>query len=601
MIVLAPLVAFILLITGVRSRRAAAVLTTLGALASLAAVVLASWGRWPLTGAYTASYEYLNLSVVFSGAFQFQSFVMNFNLGADHLALTAAGLLALITILAVSWNRTGGRYEPGPIRTQAGIAILLFGALGVVFSHDLAELLLFWGLAGAATYLLMANRWGDPQESASRVALWLPFATDLALLAGVALLYSRFGQVDLGQLPAALHTTSGAGLKSLTAACILIGIGAAGRAGLFPFQRWQTATAAGPPVAAGLAQAVWPLLSAVLVFRCLPLFHSAGPQALYVLALFGVAGAVAGGAAGLAFADLRTALTAVGSAVTGLLFVALAYGSAAAAVAAILALVPARAAAVLAAAGIATAVRSGDLALVAAAFRLMRLTAIGLGLALVSLAVAAAQAAAAGLRPSGWSAAYGAGLLLAGAAAGRVYASAAFGTLLRRRAFDPTRVREAPPGMVRPVFVGGLLAFGLAVMTFSPGWLHYLDGSVHAAPSAASTVTWLALAAVGPAVGLALFGIRRTEAASVSARARELGGPFEDGWTAAGTAALSPAFSAADDLDGPGLARAEESFGRALATSGAVTGIRITALPALLAIAVLAALGAALLSAGVLR
>jgi len=78
------------------------------------------------------------------------------------------------------------------------------------------------------------------------VALSVPVVGDVSLLLGVGLLHSRFGVLDMDKLYAVLHTTPGVGLKTLTAACVLIFVGVAARAALFPFTAWQTATLEAP-------------------------------------------------------------------------------------------------------------------------------------------------------------------------------------------------------------------------------------------------------------------------------------------------------------------------------------------------------------------
>ena len=574
---------------------------SLGAGVGMAAALLATWGRLTHSGPYTAQYEYINSSLVFTGDPSFQSLVINFNLTADHLSLAAAAVLAAVTLGAVAWNRTGGRNEVGPIRVLVLAALLLFAAVGVVFSIDLFELATFWGIAGACTYLLLAGRWGGEASAPARLALALPFLTDLALVGGVALLYSRFGATDITKITPVLHATVGTGLKSVTAAAILIAVGAAGRAGLIPFHRWQTETSVGPPFAVALAQAVWPLLAAMLLIRTLPIFQGAGPQALTVLAVAGVAAALVGALMALFGGRLRVTVTAVGIAQSGLVFLALAHGLPAVAIAAAMAAAPARAAAVFAAAAISRALRTEDVLLLAEAGRRMRRAATILGLALGAMVVASIEAGARNLDPGIWEILYGAGLVLTAAAAAAVYVRTAHGTLVRRRAFEPDRIRDVVSGAFRGPAVLAALAAILAIATFVPGWLGYIDERSHSAASLAASAVWILVPLAGAALAAAYFGTQRSAALGFGSTIRASVAPAAAGWRALDAGGVRPGLAVGETVDGPLIDAGEETLGRGAVGAGAHVAHRVPLLPALIGLAGALALLGALLLPGVTR
>src|SRR5439155_431684 len=81
----------------------------------------------------------------------------------------------------------------------------------------------FWAIAGAMTYLLLAHRWGvDEAATRARVALALPFLTDLCLLCGIAWLYARYGTQNLNTLLPILHSNPGWTVRSLVVASMLL-------------------------------------------------------------------------------------------------------------------------------------------------------------------------------------------------------------------------------------------------------------------------------------------------------------------------------------------------------------------------------------------
>src|SRR4029077_6378178 len=142
------------------------------------------------------------------------------------------------------------------------------------------------------TYLLLAHRWGlDAPARATRIALALPFLTDLFLLCGIGVLYSRYGVqnhsnlgrsfLDITSLVPILHTTPGATVKALVVASVLIFVGIAGRLALWPLSSWYTRTTVAAPAAANaMTQAVWSVLAVVVLYRLMPILAASNPQTL---------------------------------------------------------------------------------------------------------------------------------------------------------------------------------------------------------------------------------------------------------------------------------------------------------------------------------
>jgi len=177
---------FVFAISGVRTRRSASNLAMFGALVTLALTLLIGWGLAKKSAPYVLTYPYINLPVAFSGPTNFQGFGIDIVLRVDHLTVAALAVVELCVIGALGWHRYMGRVEPGAARFHALVSLLLFACIGVLVSNDLAELLAFWGLAGVATYMLLAHRWSvDGAARSARIALGLPFLTDLVLLLGV--------------------------------------------------------------------------------------------------------------------------------------------------------------------------------------------------------------------------------------------------------------------------------------------------------------------------------------------------------------------------------------------------------------------------------
>lgn len=501
---------FVLLVLGVRTRRASAGLGMAAFAIGLLALVIVTAARFNVATPYIASYEWINLQVAVSGAVQFQNLIVDLDLRLDHFAVAEVGTILVIGLLVLGWSRSGARAEAGVARLHILIVMLVLGAVGVALTPNLAGLVAYWGVAAIATYLMYSNRWGTPETGAARWALALPIIGDAALLAGASLLYSRYGELDLSRLPGLVQTTPGAGLKSLTAACILLLAGAAVRAGAPPLQGWLTGTTQGPAAASAIVQGLWGLIAGGLVFRLLPLVQLAGWQAAFSLAVLGALLVAGGTLLSLAGNDLRRAAAYVGIAAVGLAFIGLAYGDAAHALTGLLASAPLRAGMVLAAGAAVASMRTGDLAEMGAGLRRMRWTAFTLLLGAVGLPGAFVLAGAAPFKPAAWQIVFAAGLLLLAFAGLRLYLGMAHGTLERRRAFEPARVRDAVSPLRQLTFL--VAAFGWVYVLIAPvnRWITFLLPKAARRAAPLTDLEFGAVVLVGLALAVAAYGMART-------------------------------------------------------------------------------------------
>ena len=613
LILLAPMAAFVVAVSSVRTRRASINTATFGALVSLAATLLAGWGLARRTAPYNASYAYFTQNVAFSGPTNFQNFEVDIVLHVDHLTVVALAVVEVCVLLVLMWNRVMGRSEPGPARFQALVSLFLFGAIGALISTDLAELFTFWSIAGGATYLLMTHRWGfDATARSGRVALALPFLTDLFLLCGIAVLYSRYGTQNLPLLIPILHTTAGWTVRQLVVASVLLFVGVAGRLALWPLHFWITGTTStSAPSASAIAQSVWPVIAIAVLYRLLPVFVASSQQAMKdIVVACGVAAVIAPVASIFAM-DPRRALAlagsgvaAIGVAITVHGFQFPAFTFAVAGVGVVIAAAPARAAGMLAASTLANAMRSEDLREMGDAWRRMRASAAVILAVSVVFGVTAVGALAIGVDSrSRFGLVLGEAVFLVALGSLRVFMAAGTGPLRRRRAFDPDRVRDAPQAALGWPYWLVVIGLGLAVATLFTAWLGFLDGKTHAAAKAPAYLIWF---------GAALLGF----AAAAFAHARSKDGALvATGWLYTWTAVAwnrgsatfdrfvyTPVLSIVERVEG-WLPIGDSSVGRvSLATGRLAAGsARASVAPVLIVMAALIAVLVAVLSPGVFR
>jgi NADH-quinone oxidoreductase subunit L len=615
LLVITPLTAFVIALTSVRTRRSSASLAMFGAVVTMLLTLLVGWGLAKTKIPFLHAYQYINMPVAFSGPTAFQSFAVDIVLRVDHITVAALVAVELCVIGVLGWNQVMGRSEPGPARFHALISLLLFACVGALVSWDLAELLAFWGLAGAATYLLLAHRWGSDEAAIrARVALALPFVTDLSLLCGVAWLYSRYGVQNLTSLVPVLHTNPGWTVRSLVVGSILLFIGIGGRLALWPLHSWLTQTSVtAPPAALALAQAVWSVIAIVVLYRMMPIIVASNLQTVRaVLYACGVAAVVAPLLA-LVGNEPRRIVTLLGAGATAVAAAIVIHGFevpnatfAVVGIACVLAIAPARAAGVLAASAIAAAMRTDSLTEMGEAWTRMRVSAQALLLAGLVLALSSASALAFAFSTrSRVGLVLGEGLLLVSIGALRVFMGVAFGPLRRRRAFEPDRVGEAPRasrGWPYLLIAGGALVW--IVMLVPRVGLDFLDGSKHPAPAVGAYVLWVAVALIG--FGAAAFAYVRNKDGALKASALAaawLGRIADAGSRSFARFIVAPATEIAIRIGDRWIPVGDAAVGSAVETTGrfAVAGTRLPVLPVVVAIAVVLTLVVGLAAPGVFK
>jgi NADH:ubiquinone oxidoreductase subunit 5 (subunit L)/multisubunit Na+/H+ antiporter MnhA subunit len=608
-----PFATFVLALSSVRTRRSASATTMLGTFVTLLLTLLVGWALTRKSTSYVATYQYINLSVAFAGPTNFQNFAIDLVMHVDHMVIAALIAIELCVLGAVGWHQVMGRAEPGAARFHAVITALLFASVGVLVSYDLAELFGFWAIGGALTYLLLAHRWGlDEPASRARVALALPFLTDLCLLCGIAWLYARYGTQNLNTLLPILHTNPGWTVRSLVVASVLLMLGIAGRLALWPFTFWITQTAVtAPPAASAIAQAVWSVLGIAVLYRLMPILVASNQQTIQV---FLVAIAIAGIAASViallgneprrSIALAGSTAVAIGAAVVVSGFRNQSATFAVAGFAAVLALTPARTAAWLAASSLSSAMRTDDLADMGDAWNRMRGSATGLLASTAVMGLAATGALVYGVTSrSGLGIALGEAVVLMAVAAVRVWLAASLGPLRRRRAFEPDRVREVPQQAVTWPYwltLGGAVFLVASLIT---GWLTFLDGAKHPNAQPVGFVVWVIAAGVGFAACALAYTANKDAALAASARA--------GAWLRRGSAGgygLVDRFLVAPSTDiarrvGDWIPAGDSALGRFAGATGelAISAIRLPAVPVLVLVAVVLAIVVALVGPGVIR
>ncbi len=194
-----------------------------------------------------------------------------------HLAVRVDGLSALMLLMITGVGTAvfvyAGGYlagHPGQRRLYVLLSLFMLAMVGCVTADDLVTLFVFWEATSVLSFLLVAF---DHERTASRrsaqQALLVTGTGGLALLAGILLLSQQMGTTSISAIVERLPQTPPS--AALSAAMVLIAIGAFTKSAQFPFHFWlPNAMAAPTPVSAYLHSATMVKLGVYLLARLDP-------------------------------------------------------------------------------------------------------------------------------------------------------------------------------------------------------------------------------------------------------------------------------------------------------------------------------------------
>ncbi|MET7751069.1 NADH-quinone oxidoreductase subunit L [Micromonospora sp. NPDC005367] len=229
--------------------------------------------------------------------------------GAAALVAVAVGAVALaVQVYSIGYLKRGPhddvdvdhRYPP----YAAQISLFTAAMLLVVVSGDLLLLLVGWEVMGICSYLLIAHDRRLPEAPAAAVKAFLVTRVgDVGFLLGIALLGVPAGSFRIADVLAADHSAG-----TLTAACLLLLAGVAGKSAQFPLHTWLPDAMAGPtPISALIHAATMVAAGVYAVARLYPLFEAA-PVALTVLGVLASVTLLLGALAATAQDDIKRVL-----------------------------------------------------------------------------------------------------------------------------------------------------------------------------------------------------------------------------------------------------------------------------------------------------
>jgi len=190
---------------------------------------------------------------------------------------------SLVHIFSIDYMKGDIRYN----RYFAYLGIFTFSMAGIVLTHSILMMYMFWELVGLSSYLLIGFWYEKKSASdAAKKAFIVNRIGDVGMFLGILILYATyhtftfqeiFHQISIGHLPFNSSTW-------LTITGILIFCGAIGKSAQFPLHVWLPDAMEGPtPVSALIHAATMVAAGVFLVVRIFPMLT--GEALLFIAAI----------------------------------------------------------------------------------------------------------------------------------------------------------------------------------------------------------------------------------------------------------------------------------------------------------------------------
>jgi len=292
MVLLPALAAFVGLLVGGVSRRAAAVVAVAGPLAALAvAISLAAQRPWDVA----------IVDVGFGGVLQ----PLPAATVVDGLAISVALMVCFVATLVQVYSIGYMKHEPRYASYAAFVSLFTAAMLAVVVAGDLLLLVIGWEVMGLCSYLLIGQHWEREEARQAAVKAFLVTKIgDIGFIIGVVVL---IGTTATTMIPQAVQAAAAdPTVASVASGLILLGV--LGKSAQFPLHAWLPDAMAGPsPVSALIHAATMVAAGVYVVARLYPMFLAA-PGVLTAMAVIACITMLGAAAIAVVQSDLKRVL-----------------------------------------------------------------------------------------------------------------------------------------------------------------------------------------------------------------------------------------------------------------------------------------------------
>jgi NADH-quinone oxidoreductase subunit L len=258
-------------------------------------------------------------------------FRAGFDLQVDQLTV-----VMLLVVTGVGWlihiYSTGYMaHEGGYYRFFSYLNLFMFFMLILVLAANYVLLFVGWEGVGLASYLLIGFYFlRKSAADAGKKAFIVNRIGDFGFMLGMFLLFRTFGTLDFVALfskAAPLPPDAMGHLGTLTVACLLLFMGAAGKSAQIPLYVWLPDAMEGPTPVSALIHAATMVTAGVYVVARSHVVFMRAPTALLVVAIVGCATALFAATIGLVQTDIKKVLAYSTVSQLGYMFLACGVGA----------------------------------------------------------------------------------------------------------------------------------------------------------------------------------------------------------------------------------------------------------------------------------
>ena len=239
------------------------------------------------------------------------------------MVLVITGVGTLIHIFSVGYMRE----DPGYPRYFAYLNLFVFFMLVLVLGASYPVMFVGWEGVGLCSYLLIGFWFSEKANAdAGKKAFIVNRIGDFGFLVAMFLMFANFGALDFASVNAAVSSLP-VGAALVTAICLFLFLGCAGKSAQIPLYVWLPDAMAGPtPVSALIHAATMVTAGVYLVARSAVLFSHA-PVASLVVALVGAVTAIFAATIGLKQWDIKKVLAYSTVSQLGYMFIGVGVGA----------------------------------------------------------------------------------------------------------------------------------------------------------------------------------------------------------------------------------------------------------------------------------
>ena len=244
------------------------------------------------------------------------------------MILVITGIGSLIHIYSTGYMHD----EPDSEYARYFSYLNLFAAfmLVLVLGANFPVMFVGWEGVGLCSYLLIGFWFKKKSASdAGKKAFIVNRIGDFGFILGMLLLFVTFGTLDFQQLAAAVSTRAAetAGIGIITAATLLLFLGATGKSAQIPLYVWLPDAMEGPTPVSALIHAATMVTAGVYMIGRNAVLFSLAPMTLSVVAGIGVATALMAGTIALVQNDIKRVLAYSTVSQLGYMFLAMGVGA----------------------------------------------------------------------------------------------------------------------------------------------------------------------------------------------------------------------------------------------------------------------------------